>query len=154
MKSTLLVAVLAQTGATDVATETLIIVHELLWDRGLVMTLQEKVFAFDGRIRFCGVLDGMGRLATGGMRPGLESLEPDEEAERIDVQMAVSGSMLQSASPYLGKTNFIVAHRDRMMLIAFPKEKGATVLVTAEPDLPLEEVKSLRKVVDENYPSA
>ena len=54
----------------------------------------------------------MGRIASGGMRPGLESLEPDEEAQRIDVQMAVSGSMMQTASPYLGKTNFIITHRD------------------------------------------
>lgn len=118
------------------------------------MTLQEKVFAFDGRIRFCGVLDNMGRIASGGMRPGLDSLEPDEEAQRIDVQMAVSGSMMQTASPYLGKTNFIITHRDKMILIAFPKEKGATVLVTAEPDLPLEKVKSLLIVIDENYHSA
>ena len=136
-----------------VATETLIMAVRLHEDRGLVLGLQEKVFAFDRRIRFCGVLDKMGRVTTGGMRPGLKSLEPDEEAERIDIQMALSGSMMQTASQFLGKTSFIIALRDKMMLIAFPKEQGATVLVTAEPDLPLEEVKSLRKVVDEDYPS-
>lgn len=87
------------------------------------------------------------------MRPGLNSLEPDEEAERIDIQMALSGSMMRTATQYMGKTNFIIAHREKMMLIAFPKEEGATVLVTAEPDFPLEEIKSLRKVVDESYPS-
>ncbi len=59
--------------------------------RDQFLALQENVFAFDSRIRFCALLDTAGRIAAGGMRPGLKSLEPGEEAERIDVQMALSG---------------------------------------------------------------
>ncbi len=57
--------------------------------------------------------------------------------------------MLRTAGQYLSKTNFIIAHRDKMILIAFPQENGATALVTSEPDFPLEETKKLR-VVDES----
>ena len=115
------------------------------------MKLQDAVFAFDSRIRFSGVLDSMGKVTSGGMRPGLESLEPDEEAQRIDVQMALTGAMMQSASPYLGKTSFIIAQRERMVLIAFPMKGGSTVLVTADHDFPFAEAKNLRSIVDKNY---
>jgi hypothetical protein len=112
----------------------------------------QKVFGFDKRIRYCAILDEMGRVAGGGMRPGVQSLEPREEEERVDIQMVVARGMSDAAHPYLGKTDYVIVHRDRLMLIAFPRRGGKTLLVSAEPNFPLGRVGALAKVVDENCP--
>ena len=106
----------------------------------------------DSRIRYCGILDQMGRTVSGGMRPGVKSLEPENEAERVDLQIAVTRGMSESATSYLGAPDYVVIHRERLMLIALPRPDHMTVLVGAEPDFPLDRLEALRKVVDQNYP--
>jgi len=39
------------------------------------------------------------------MRPGLLSLEPDEEAGKVDLQMALIRGMTEGAKSYLGGVN-------------------------------------------------
>ena len=113
--------------------------------------LQTKVFDFDRRIRYFGILDEMGRTATGGMRPGVKSLEPDQEAEMVDLQIAVTRGMAEAGSKYLGRTNYIIIHRERLMLIALPKKDRRTVLITAEPKFALDRLRDLIKIIDEGY---
>lgn len=113
--------------------------------------LATKVFDFDRRIRYFGILDEMGRTTAGGMRPGLKSLEPDDAAERVDLQMAVTRGMTEAANKYFGKTNYIIIHREQLMLIALPRSDKRTVLVTTEPDFPLEKLRDLARVVDGGY---
>ena len=113
--------------------------------------LSAKIFDFDRGIRYCGILDEMGRTASGGMRPGLKSLEPEDAAEKVDIQMAVTRGMTEAASKYLGRANYIIIHRERLMLIALPRKDKRTVLISAEPDFPLEKLRDLIKVVDEGY---
>jgi hypothetical protein len=117
------------------------------------MALEAEVFKMDRRIRYCGILDVMGRTISGGMRPGVKSLEPENEAERVDLQMALTRGMSESASSYLGATNYVIIQRERLMLIALPRSDHRTVLVGAEPDFPLDRLEALRKVVDQNYPT-
>jgi hypothetical protein len=116
------------------------------------MSLQRKVFDLDRRIRYCGVLDEMGRVIIGGMRPGLKSLEPEDEAERVDLQVAVTRGMTEAVDLYLGETNYIIIHREKLMLIALPRSDGKTVLISAQPDFPLGRLRALIQVVDKDYP--
>ena len=113
--------------------------------------LEEKVFRMDKRIRFCGVLDERGKVMSGGMRPGVESLEPDEEAERVDLQVVLTRSMSESAQPYLGRTNYVIIHRESVMLVAMPRQDRKTILVSTEPSFPLAKVKTLLGIVNKNY---
>jgi len=113
--------------------------------------LQRKVFDFDRRIRYFGILDEMGRTATDGMRPGVKSLEPDQEAEMVDLQVAVTRGMTEAGSKYLGRTDYIVIHREHLMLIALPRKDKRTVLISAEPDFSLDRLRELTKIVDEGY---
>ncbi len=115
------------------------------------MDLQSAVFAVDNKVRYCGVLDEMGRTISGGMKPGLKSLEPGDEAERVDLQVVIARGMAQSGTKFLGKADYIIIHRERLMLIALPRNDGNTVLVTAEPDFPLEKLGPLMHEVDRNY---
>jgi len=116
------------------------------------MALEEKVFKLDKRIRYCGVLDERGKVTSGGMRPGVKSLEPDEEAERIDLQVVLTRSMSESAQPYLGRTNYVIIHRENVMFVAMPRKDRRTILVSTEPSFPLAKVSAVFKVVETNYP--
>jgi len=93
----------------------------------------------------------MGRTTAGGMRPGIKSLEPDDEAERVDMQVAVTRGMAEAAHKYLGRTNYIIIHRENLMLIALPRNNRRTVLISAEPDFPLERLPDLTRIVDDLY---
>jgi hypothetical protein len=106
------------------------------------LSLLEKVFGLDKRIRYCAVLDEMGRTVTGGMRPGLESLEPEDEAQKVDLQVAVIRGMTEMGRGYLGGTNYVIIHREKLMLVAIPINRK-TVLISAQPDFPIERVKEL-----------
>jgi hypothetical protein len=112
------------------------------------MDLPGKVFGIDGRIRYCAVLDEMGRTVSGGMRPGTQSLEPDEEAQKVDLQMAVIRGMTEAARGYLGGTNYVIIHREKLMLLAIPVNKR-TILISAQPDFPLERVRDLIRIAKE-----
>jgi hypothetical protein len=117
------------------------------------MAFEEKVFKLDRRIRYCGVLDEMGRETSGGMRPGVKSLEPEDEAERVNLQVALTRGMGESARSYFGMTDYVIIHRERLMLIALPRPDRKTVLVGAEPDFPLNLLKTLIEIVASNYPT-
>ena len=90
-------------------------------------------------------------MISGGMRPGVRSLEPDEEAERVDLQVVLTRSMSESAQPYLGKTNYVIIHRENLMLAAMPMPDRKTVLVSTEPSFPLTKMRTILKVVNKDY---
>lgn len=115
------------------------------------MTLEQKVFRLDRRIRYCGVLDELGREASGGMRPGVRSLEPEDEAEKVNLQVALTRGLAESAQSYFGMTDYVIIHRERLMLVAMPKSDHRTILVGAEPDFPLGKVKALVRLVEREY---
>ena len=81
------------------------------------------------------------------MRPGLSSLEPKDEADRVDIQVALIRGMTEAATTYLGTTNYVIVHREKIMLMALPWKGGKTVLITTEPDFPLERVPALIEMV-------
>jgi hypothetical protein len=107
----------------------------------------KEVLAFDARIRYCAVLDAMGRTVEGGMRPGLLSLEPEEEADKVDLQIALIRGMTEGARGYLGGVDYVIIGREKLMLIAVPVSSGRTVLVSAEPDFPLERTKAFLELI-------
>jgi len=109
--------------------------------------LASLFFGFDARIRYVSILDSLGRTVEGGMRPGLSSLEPKDEADRVDIQVALIRGMTEAAGAYLGATNYVIVHREKIMLMALPWKDRKTVLITTEPDFPLERVPALIEMV-------
>lgn len=115
------------------------------------MDLYQKVFSFDKRIRYCATLDELGGVVSGGMRPGLKSLEPNGEAKKVDLQVVVARGMNETTQEFLGKTDYLIVHREKMILFAFPRDDKKTVLVTAEPGFPPQKAKELLRLVDKYY---
>ena len=105
------------------------------------------MFGFDARIRYVAILNALGKTVEGGMRPGLSSLEPQDEAERVDMQVALIRGMMEGASTYLGETTYVIVHRRKIMLMVFPTKGGRTVLITTEPDFPLERLPAVIEMV-------
>jgi hypothetical protein len=119
--------------------------------RADVAGLMSKVFALDRRIRYCAILDKTGIIIFGGMRPGRRSFEPEEEARKVDGQMAVIRGMTEGSVQYFGKTRFFIINREKLMLVAIPQGDGNTIEISTQPDFPLEGVKALIKTVRISY---
>jgi len=105
--------------------------------------LASLFFKFDRRIRYVAVLDAFGKVIKGGMRPGVSSLDTKEESERVDMQIALIRGMAEGAAAYLGATNYVIVHREKIMMIALPQDGGNTILITTEPEFPIERVPAL-----------
>jgi len=109
--------------------------------------VEERIFRLDPRIRYCSILDGMGAVVSGGMRPGVKSLNSDAEEKKLVFQITVTSRMAETARLSLGKADLIIIRRKKVMLISIPTRSGGTVLVATEPDFPLRKVEVLGKVI-------
>lgn len=95
--------------------------------------LCDRVMDLDNNIRFAGVINDLGRLVAGGMRPGVEPLETEKDDEMLYMELALRVRMRQEFDAQLGAVRFAMAHRKRALTISFPV--GSHILyVAAEPD--------------------
>ena len=95
--------------------------------------LCKKVMDLDGKIRFAGVINDLGRLVAGGMRPGVEPLETEKDDEMLYMELALRVRMRQEFDKQLGAVNFAMASRKRALTISF-KMDTHILYVAAEPD--------------------
>lgn len=114
-----------------------------------MIDLPKKVFELDQKIRYCALLDKLGNTTSGGMRPNLQSLEPQNQTVQFDLQLALIRGMIETGQRYLGRTSYVIIHREKLMLLLLPREDGGSVLVTMEPDFPLENLEALMKAIDD-----
>ena len=56
--------------------------------------LCDSIFAISPNIRFVGVIDKMGRLASGGMREDIESMERKENSSKPYIEFALRSCFL------------------------------------------------------------
>jgi hypothetical protein len=94
--------------------------------------LIQKIFSLDKGIRYVAILNQRGEHLEGGLKPGLKSLNPEQEEQRLFLQTAVSRGMSESWRNYFDEFKFsIVAHK-RVTVFQFPFGTNV-LLVTAEP---------------------
>jgi hypothetical protein len=104
------------------------------------------IWKLDRRIRYAGILDKDGRLLAGGMRRGIRPLEPQSEELRLMIQIVTESNAWASWDDYFGKTLYAVIHRELVTFFIIPYD-GHLLVVTTEPDFPMEGVQKLREVV-------
>ncbi|MBI1658007.1 MAG: hypothetical protein IS632_04440 [Thaumarchaeota archaeon] len=95
--------------------------------------LCKRVMDLDGQIRFAGVINDLGRLVAGGMRPGVEPLETEKDDEMLYMELALRVRMRQEFDRQLGAVNFAMASRKRALTMSF-KMDDHILYVAAEPD--------------------
>jgi len=108
--------------------------------------LCRELFKLDRRIRYAAVMDTQGKVKAGGMRRGVRSLEPRSEELRLQVYLLSLSGINDSWTPYYGRVLFSVVRRELLIIGVFPVGEDI-VVVSAEPDFPLEGFVRIRDLV-------
>jgi hypothetical protein len=80
----------------------------------------KKVFELDEKIRSARIINSKGKLAAGGMREGLKSLEDSKKDEMLFMELSLRIRMRHEFDDEFGKVEFSLSHRERVILMSFP----------------------------------
>lgn len=111
----------------------------------LADNLQElcsKAFAIDDAVRFAGVLNKMGKLLAGGMRPGLTSLESIADMDRLYIEIALRSTMRAEFDKDFGRTVYAFSEREKIKIAVFPLKDGNLLLLSIERSKPHDRIIS------------
>jgi hypothetical protein len=100
---------------------------------------------FDKRIRFAALVDENGRILEGGMREGVEPLEPLEKTPALIARLA-SVQKAEDLTDFFGKPDYSVLVHEKILAMIFRSEKRS-ILVTADRKFSLSKVNRLCKLV-------
>jgi hypothetical protein len=104
--------------------------------------LYNRLMRFDKQIRFAAVVDGHGRIIEGGMREGLEPIEPLEKTPHLIAKL-VSVLKAEDLDEFFGKPEYSILIHDKLVAFIFRKG-GNFVLVTASRKFVMSKVARLR----------
>lgn len=98
----------------------------------IVDTLCSKI-CNESKIRFCGVINAMGRLVSGSFRDGILPLDTDQQRQMLYMQSKLELSMKNEFNANLGHVNYILTYRDNLVIINIPiKNQDYHILISAE----------------------
>ena len=94
-------------------------------------------------IRFAGIINEDGNLLYGGFKKGLSPLESDQEKLDSFMKFVSKMSLRKEYDDNLGPINYLVARRDKIVLISFPFPLNSIILlISAEPTVNIENLAS------------
>lgn len=102
----------------------------------------DRVFAIDQSVRFAGVLDKMGKLLAGGMRPGIKPLESIKDMDRLYVEIALRNAMRSEFDKEFGRTVYAFSEREKIKIAVFPMQDGLILLLSLEREKPHDRIIS------------
>ena len=96
------------------------------------------------KIRFCGVINSMGRLVAGNFKDGIQPLDNDQQRQMLYMQSKLELSMKSDFNDNLGNVNYVLTYRDNVVIINIPlKNQPYHVLISAE------RITDIKKIVDD-----
>ena len=95
--------------------------------------LCDTIFALDSGIRFVGVIDKMGNLVAGGMKRGIQPLEPREDRRKLYLEFALRNAMRQDFDSEYGRVIYTMSEREKIKIASFPMGDNL-VLVSIDRD--------------------
>ena len=111
-----------------------------------MVRLYDRLMRFDKQVRFAAVVDGHGRILEGGMREGLEPIEPLEKTPELIAKL-VSVVKAEDLNEFFGKPEYSILIHEKVLAFIF-RSGGRFVLVTAGRKFGLNKVGRLLKVVE------
>ena len=103
------------------------------------------------KIRFCGVVNSMGRLVTGGFRDGIKPLGNEDQRQMLYIQSYLEISMKEEFDDTLGNVNYVTTYRDNVALITIPMSQNYLLLISVERNAEIEQiVKSTISLFESN----
>jgi hypothetical protein len=106
--------------------------------------LCDTIFALDPSIRFAGVIDKMGNLVAGGMKKGIQPLEPKEERRKLYLEFALRNAMRQDFDSEYGKVIYTLSEREKIKITSFPMGEN---LVLVSVDKEGDHVRLIEKIL-------
>ena len=107
--------------------------------------LYNRIMKFDKRIRFAALVDGNGRILEGGMREGVEPIEPLEKTPHLIAKL-VSVQKAEDLADFFGKPEYSILVHEEIMAMIF-RAGRRLVLITANRKFALNKVARLRILV-------
>jgi len=83
-------------------------------------SIYDYIIGLDQDIRFVGLIDDMGRLVYGGMRPGKISLESETESVKIYMEFALISKLHTDFDSKLGEVVYSLTVREKIKMLSFP----------------------------------
>lgn len=120
---------------------------------GQGMKLIDGVFSLSRTIRYCSIINEEGEVVEGGMRKGMEALEPVEEDHKLMTQLAILMGADKDWDLYLGETSYFLIHKSKVNLLLFPIKGMRGVLVSTTPTISLKKISEIRKTIDDHMSS-
>ena len=94
-------------------------------------------------IRFAGIINEVGNLIYGGFKKGILPLESDQAKLESFMKFVSKISLRKEYDDSLGPINYLVARRDKAVLISFPFPLSRILLlISAEPTVNIENLES------------
>ena len=94
-------------------------------------------------IRFAGIINEVGNLIYGGFKKGILPLESDQTKLESFMKFVSKISLRKEYDDSLGPINYLVARRDKAVLISFPFPLSRILLlISAEPTVNIENLAS------------
>ena len=98
----------------------------------------------ESHIRFCGVINSMGKLIAGSFKDGIQPLDTQIQREMLYMQSRLDLSMKAEFDNSFGSVNYVITHRENVALIAIPlTNQDHHVLISAE------RIADIPKIVDD-----
>ena len=114
------------------------------FDLSKLKAVYSRIMKFDKRVRFAALVDSKGRILDGGMREGVQPIEPLEKTPHLIARL-ISVRKVEALTEFLGKQDYSILVHDELLAVIF-RSKRKFVLVTADRKLPLNKVLGLRKL--------
>lgn len=92
------------------------------------------------KIRFCGVINSLGRIVTGGFKNGIEPLDNEDLRKMLYIQSTLELSMKGEFDEILGSVNFISTYRDNIAIITIPMPQNYLLLMSVERNAEIEQI--------------
>jgi len=85
------------------------------------------------KIRFCGIINSMGRLVAGRFKDNILPLDNEQQRQMLYMQSKLELSMKGEFNDNLGHVNYVVTYRDNVVIICIPSDNQQHhILISAE----------------------
>lgn len=92
------------------------------------------------KIRFCGVVNSMGRPVACGFKEKILPLNNEDQRKMLYIESSLELSMKSEFNDTLGNVNFIVTYRDNVALISIPMRQNYLLLMSVERNAEMEQI--------------
>ncbi len=111
----------------------------------MLARLYDRIMRFDRQIRFAALVDGNGRILEGGMREGVQPIEPLEKTPHLIARL-VSVQKAEDLADFFGNPEYSILVHEEIIAMIFRSGKKF-MLITAGRRFGLGKVVRLRNLV-------